>query len=109
MDERLKRNICDLDNNAILREVRNLSACQKEHIGDALEYSTQFWAKHLAEVPSECHDVEEIHKAIDKFFTTHLLFWIEVLAIMGSLGISVYALNDIQKWYNSVSCEQSIF
>ena len=109
MDERLKRNLCDLDNNVILSEVRNLSACQKEHIGDALEYSTQFWAKHLAEVPSECHDVEEIHKAIDKFFTTHLLFWIEVLAIMGSLGISVYALNDIQKWYNSVSCEQSIF
>ena len=106
MEEKLKRNICELDKYAILTEVGDLSACQKEHIGDALEYSCQFWAKHLTKVPSGGHNVEEIHKAVDKFFTTYLLFWIEVLAIMGSLGASVYAIDDVQQWYNSVSCKQ---
>ena len=105
MEERLKRNICDLDDYIILSEVNNISILQKEYIGDALEYSCRFWAKHLAEIPSSGHDVEEVHRAIDKFFTIHLLFWIEALTIMGSLGVSVYAINDVQQWYNSVSCE----
>ena len=105
MQERLKRNICNLDDYTILSEVEDISGLQKEHIGDALEYSCQFWGKHLAEIPSQCHGVEQIHKAIDKFFTTYLLFWIEVLTIMGSLGVSVYVINDVQQWYNSVSCE----
>jgi len=108
MEEKLKRNICKLDNYAILTTVGDLLARQKKYIGDALEYSCQFWVKHLTKVPSSGHPAEEVYKAVDKFFTTHLLFWIEALAIMGSLGISVYAINDIQQWYSSVSCGQSI-
>jgi len=104
MGEKLKRDICNFDKYAILSEVRDLSTHQKKHIGDTLGYACQFWAKHLAEVPSDGHDVEEMCQAIDKFFTTHLLFWIEVLTIMGRLGVSVYAMNDVQQWYNSVSC-----
>jgi len=109
MEERLKRNICDLDDYAILTEVEDLTLYKKEHIGDALEYSCQFWAQHLAEVPSCGHDIEEVHRAVDKFFTAHLLFWIEALTIIGHLGISVYAIDDVQQWYNSVSCEQSMY
>ena len=109
MEEKLKRNICDLDDSIILSEVQDISVLQKVHIGDALGYSCQFWAKHLAEVPSDVHGIVEMCKAIDKFFTTHLLFWIEVLTIMGKLGVSVYAINDVQQWYNSVSCKQSIY
>ena len=108
MEEKLKRNICELDKHAILTEVGDLSARQNEHIGSALEYSCQFWAKHLTKVPSAGHDVEEICKAVDKFFTTCLPFWIEVLSIIGSLGVGVYAINDVQQWYNSVSYEQFI-
>ena len=108
MGEMLKRNICGLDDHAILTEVEDLSAYQEKHIGKALEYSCQFWAKHLTEVPSSGHDVEEVHKAIDKFFTTHLLFWAEVLAIMGCLGVSVYIINNIRQWYILVSCDQLI-
>ena len=109
IEERLKRNICDLDDYTILTEVQDLSTRQKEYIGNALEYSCQFWAKHLAGVPSGCQDIEKVYGAIDKFFTSHLLFWIEVLTIMGRLGVSIYAINDVQQWYNSVSCKQSIY
>ena len=108
MGERLKKNICELDNNAILVEVRDLPARQKKHIGGALDYSCRFWAKHLTKVPSSGHDTEEVCKAVDKFFVTYLPFWIEVLAIMGSLDTGVHVINDVQQWYNSVSYEQFI-
>jgi len=47
--------------------------------------------------------VEEVYNAIDGFFTTGFLFWIEVLVLTGKLYMSVYALNDIEKWYAMVS------
>ena len=65
MEERLKRNICNLDGYANLSEVKDLSTYQKEHIGDALEYSCQFWTKHLLGVPSTSPCVEQVQRAID--------------------------------------------
>jgi len=87
-----------------LSDVNDLSTCRKEHIGEALEYACQFWTKHLMKSPSGGPDAEKVHKAIDRFFTTHLLFWIEVLIIMGNLSASVHAINEIQQWYILVSC-----
>ena len=109
MKERLKRNICNLDDHASLSRVKDLPAHCKIHIGEGLEYACRFWAKHLMGVPSSSHDIEEVHGAIDGFFTTYLLFWIEVLSLTRNLGVGVYAINDIQQWYISVSCEQFIW
>jgi len=103
MRGRLKRNICNLDDYATLSEIKDISTCKRDHIGDALEYACCFWTKHLLRTPSSSYYVEEVQKAIDKFFTTCLLFWIEVLALTGNLGIGVHALNDIEQWYASVS------
>jgi len=107
MNTRLKKNMCGLDDYAVLSEVQDLSDYQKGHIGDALEYACHFWTKHLLEIPDNSPEIEEVQKAINKFSTAHLLFWIEVLILMGNLGIGVYALNDIQQWYTMVSCAQS--
>ena len=103
MGERLKRNICDLDHCATLSEVEDLSICKKTHIGDALEYACRFWTKHLLEIPSNTPCIEEVQKAIDRFFTVHLLHWIEVLVVTGDLGTGVYSMNDIDKWCHMVS------
>ena len=108
MKKRLKRNICNLDDYVVLSEVKDLSTYQKTHIGSALEYACCFWTKHLVETSSDVHNAKEVQKAIDEFFTKHLLFWIEVLAIMGNLGIGIYAINDIKQWYISVSCKEFI-
>jgi len=54
--------------------------------------------------PSSGPDAGRVQKAVDKFFTTHLLFWIEVLIIMGKLDVSIHSINDIQQWYILVSC-----
>ena len=108
MGERLKRNICNLDGYAILSEVRDLPTRQKKYIGEALEYACKFWAKHLLRVPGNSSYVGEVQKAIEKFFTTHLLYWIEVLLLTGNLDVGVYAMNDIGKWCASVSTIQIV-
>ena len=103
MKGKLKRNICSLDDYAILSEVEDFSAKKRSHIGEALEYACQFWTKHLLGVPSDSPCVQEIQGAIDQFFTKHLLHWIEVLVLVGNPGSGVHAINDIEQWYTEVS------
>ena len=103
MGKRLKRNICNLDDYTVLSELKDLSTLKKIHIGDTLEYACQFWTKHLLGVPTSSPHAEEVKEAINKFFTKHLLDWIEVLALTGSLGAGVYAMDNIEQWYDLVS------
>ena len=109
MGKRLKRNICNLDDHAALSEVKDIFSQQKAYIGDALEYACKFWTKHLLEIPSSSPHVQEVQKAIDKFFVMNLLDWIEVLVLTQNLGVGVYAMNDIEQWYNLVSNLQVTF
>ena len=103
MKERLRKNICNLDDYVDLSEAKDISACQKENIGAALEYACQFWSKHLLKIPGNSPCVEEVQKALDEFFTTSLLYWIEVIVLTRNLGVGVYAMNDVEQWYASVS------
>jgi DNA polymerase III delta prime subunit len=103
MKEKLKRNICNLDDFVSYGEVKDLPARQKTHIGDALVYACKFWTRHLLEIPSGNCDIEEVHEAINKFFTTQFPYWIEVLSLMGNLEAGIYVINDIYKWYTMVS------
>jgi len=98
MKKRLKKNICGLANHAVLSEVKDLSACRKDHIGDALKYACCFWTKHLVMIPSSSSCIKEVEKGINQFFTTCLPYWIEVLALTGELGMGVYAINDVEQW-----------
>ena len=103
MGKRLERNICNLDDYVVLSEVKDLSSRQKTYIGDALEYACKFWTKHLLEIPSSSPCVEKVQQAIEKFFMVNLLDWIEVLVLTRNLDIGVYAMNDVEQWYNLVS------
>jgi len=103
MEKRLKKNICNLDDYAVLTEVKDLSTLKKDHIGDALGYACQFWTRHLLEIPSSNPHAEEVQQAIDKFFTVHFLYWIEVLALTRNLGVGIHAMNNVEQWYNLVS------
>ena len=103
MKGKLKRNICNLNDYAILSKVRDFSTKKKDHIGDALEYACQFWTKHLLGVPSDSPCIQEVQEAIDQFFMTHFLHWVEVLVLGGDLDVGIYAINDIEQWYTRVS------
>ena len=103
MKESLKKNICKLDDHVCLSQVEDLPACRMAYIGDALEYACCFWKNHLVMIPGSSFGIEEVQDKVKEFFTTHLLFWIEVLSLMGSLNDGIYALNDIKQWYALVS------
>jgi len=103
MEERLKRNICNLGDCAVLSKVKDLKTQRATYIGDSLEYACCFWTKHLTKVSGIRHCIEEVQRAIDGFFPTGFLFWVEVLVLLEKLDIGVYALNDIQQWCVLVS------
>ena len=107
MGRKLRKNICHLDDGTNLSEVNDPSIHQKDYIGDSLEYACQFWTKHLLEVPGSGPHVGEVQKAIDKFFTTHFLHWIEVLILTATLGVGIHAMNDVKQWYSLVSTVQT--
>ena len=103
MRERLKRNICNLDEYTVLSKVKDLSAQRNGCIGDALEYACKFWTKHLQFIPGNSPRIQEVQGAIDQFFTKHFLHWIEVLSLLGSLDVGVYGIRDVEQWYTEVS------
>ena len=103
MTKRLKKNICGLDDYAVLSEVKDLSARREEYIGDSLVYACRFWTKHLAKVSGDGLHATQVQEAIEEFFTKRLLWWIEVLSIVGHLGAAVPAIDDVRQWYISVS------
>ena len=106
MKDRLKKNICGLDDYALLSQVEDLSTRRETYIGGSLEYACRFWTRHLASTPGNGPHVERVQEAIDEFFTKRLLCWIEVLSIAGYLGVAVQAINNIRQWYISVSPAQ---
>ena len=104
MKKRLKRNICRLDDDAVLSKIEDLPTLRTTHIGNTLEYACKFWANHLSKIPGSGGGGEDVEKAIEDFFTTGLLFWVEVLILTGNLEIGLHALHNIEQWYMLVSC-----
>ena len=103
MRTRLKKNICDLDDHAVLAKVKDLSSRRKTCIGSSLEYACRFWTRHLMSVPGDGPHAKRVQEAINEFFMKHLLCWIEVLSIAGHLQVAVHAINEIRQWHISVS------
>jgi len=97
MRERLRKNIYNLGDHAVLSEVEDLSAHCKDHIGDALKYPCCSWATHLLRIPGSSSCIKEVEKGINQFFTICLPYWTEVLALTGNLGSGVYAINDVEQ------------
>ena len=102
MEQRLRRDICDLGG-SLLNKIDDPSGFGKDHIGDALEYACEFWTERLLKSPRSGSNTEKVQGGIDRFFTKHLLHWIEVLIMMKNLEASVHSLNDIKQWYTLVS------
>ena len=104
MKKKLRKNICGLNGCPLLSDIKDLPSHRKACIGSALGYACRFWTRHLSEIPSKGPHVEQVKVVVDEFFTTHLLFWIEVLGLTEHLNLGIHALHDIDQWYLSVSC-----
>ncbi|EIN09362.1 WD40 repeat-like protein, partial [Punctularia strigosozonata HHB-11173 SS5] len=95
----LKFNICRLETSYLLNsEIQDMPDRVALYISPGLSYSCRFWSAHLEGTPlddGQLHDIESL------FSTAKILFWIEVLSILGSLGTAAPALGTLLKWTNT--------
>jgi hypothetical protein len=103
MIERLRFNICKLEDSRLANaDVKDLPSRIKENISDALQYSSLYWSNHLCFAPDN-RDLR-VWESLRKFFEgPHVLFWIEVLSIMGMSRIGVPNLRNLTSTLVKVS------
>ena len=94
MVEKLRFNICDLSPGVANKDVPDLPSRIKDNIPDTLQYSSLYWSNHLC-----CNAAvigEDVWGDLKKLFEGPIvLFWIEVLSIMGMVRISIPSLQMI--------------
>ena len=89
-------NICGLESSYLLnKDVPGLAESVKAKIPAHLSYSCLFWAKHL-EATKFDPDLAWHVKGI--LGNKRILFWFEVLSLLGVLGNAAPALSSVARW-----------
>ncbi|KAG9004148.1 hypothetical protein FRB93_010496 [Tulasnella sp. JGI-2019a] len=119
MDDLQKPNICDIDPTilhstftstdnweyrprwVIKPEVKDLA---KRHISSALQYACENWATHVSRSPPEHNDV---YVSIDMFVRTRLLYWVEVLSLLGMTENVIKLVTLVEVWLEAGSQRSS--
>ena len=110
MVEQLRFNICKLEDSRLANEdIKDLPSRIKEHISDALQYSSLYWSNHLCFTPDNGDSC--VWKLLKEFFGgLYGLFWVEVLSIMGMVSIGAPSLRRVISWAKvSIQLRTSIY
>jgi hypothetical protein len=73
----------------------HISAAIPAHLG----YACQFWAHHIQAAPH----TDILLREINDFVYNNLLYWLEVLSLIGDVNLASPALLKTAKW-SRVSC-----
>lgn len=77
MQQKLRKNICDLRNSCIKRsEISILSI--NDHLSPALQYACRYWTQHLAQSQDLLAQLVEAFS----FLEEHFLHWLEVMSLL---------------------------
>jgi WD40 repeat protein len=96
MEHGLRFNICSLENSYLPNSaIHDLESRVRASISAELSYSCRFWGMHVRATPFE----PSLAKEVEAFFDERLLFWLEALALMKVLSISVESLSCIADWF----------
>ena len=87
MNRELERNMCKLPDWVANSEVVDLKKRTEEHIGQALKYACRSWHKHLV-----CTIPAHVAPVLHGFLEKKVLFWLEVLSVLGAAREAVDAL-----------------
>ena len=106
MTTQLRFNICKLgDSRLANEEIGDLSSRVNEYISDPLQYSCLHWLDHLCLPPANRNQCELVLGSLKKFVEgSYVLFWIEVLSIMGMVPIGVPRLRKLLSWVRVSHC-----
>src|SRR5882757_5988757 len=98
MIEQLRFNICKIDDSRLANaDIKDLPSRIKEHISDALQYSSLYWSNHLCFTPDN-GDPRVWGKLKELFEGMYRLFWVEILSIMGMVPIGAPSLRRVISW-----------
>ncbi|KAG9008429.1 hypothetical protein FRB94_013253 [Tulasnella sp. JGI-2019a] len=103
MDGLRKPNICDIDPTTFTSrngktgwkvepKVRDLV---RQHISSGMQYACENWATHVSCAHPECDDV---HTSVEMFARTRLLYWLEVLSLLGETASVVQLVELVEVW-----------
>ncbi|KAG2078667.1 WD40 repeat-like protein [Suillus decipiens] len=97
MEKGLRFNICDLETSYLPNSaVPNLQKRVEKSIPAELSYSCRFWGTHVQAASFG----RTLAQEVEAFFNgERLLFWVEALALMGSLSSSRESLSSIANWF----------
>lgn len=98
MIDELKFNICRLETSLISNnDVEDLEDRIQTNISDALQYSCIHWSSHVCSVPYSTDSV--VAEQLGNFFKNEQpLYWMEVLSILGKVGVGMRGMRGIISW-----------
>jgi hypothetical protein len=99
MKTSLRFNICGLESSYLRNEdVPDLSLRIKKSVLPQLSYACRFWVNHVV---TAAYDQKLVNEVKD-FLYHRLLYWLEVLSVVGSINIASRMLRSLLEW-NQVS------
>jgi hypothetical protein len=103
MFEQLRFNICKLEDSRLANDdVKDLPLRIKDNVSGTLQYSSLYWSNHLCFTPDTGD--RRVWESLEKFFEgPYVLFWVEVLSLMGMLRIGVPILHEVASTLVKVS------
>jgi len=97
MNRRLEKNMCKLLDGAANSEVADLRDRIEKYIDHSLRYACESWHKHLVDLRTVPYHASRITSTLHRFLEEKLLFWLEVLSVLGTLRDAVDALQVAAK------------
>jgi len=98
MNQKLKKNMCELPDAAANSELEDLGERTEQYIDHSLRYACRSWHNHLVDARLISVRIPEITSILHRFLESKFLFWLEVLSVLGVAVEAVYALEAASKW-----------
>jgi len=98
MNQRLEKNMCKIPDAVTNSDVGDLQERIRQHIDHALQYGCESWHKHLVDGQEASAHTPKITSILHQFLEEKLLFWLEVLSVLGTIRNAVDALEAVTKW-----------
>ena len=97
MNRRLERNMCKLSDGVANSEVGGLRDRIEKSIDHSLRYACESWHKHLVDLRTMPSQAPKITSILHRFLEEKVLFWLEVLSVLGTVRDAVDALEVAAK------------
>jgi hypothetical protein len=96
-------NMCNLPSSYLFdSEVNGLDQLIRTNIVDvvALEYACRYWTSHLIQVPINSKDLQFLRDKLLEFSQEKILYWFEVMNLLGAKADCYAGVNAIMAWVN---------